>query len=369
MKTTDNFIILAVAAVALLSAGCRKQTDYSAYRRPIPVEVVVTDTQTVVSSRSYVGTVEEATMLRLVFPLGGKVTGVYVSKNAQVRAGQVLASVEDTQQRSILQSAEATLQQAEDGYRRLKQVYEQGAVAEVKWIEMQTQLEKARAAVGSARKNVDDCTLRAPQSGVVSECELRVGQQLAPGQRAVTLIDATGVNIRFAVPENEIAAVGIGSESRVTVAALGNRLYEGRVTERDMNANRLSHSYEVKVALSNADGQLLPGMVCKVQLRKDDISGFIVPAECIQVRQVENRNPEISESRNTEKSESRNTGMPKNRKTLWVVDSEKKARLREVEISHYAVDGVIVTGGLQCGEQVVVKGWQKLYEGAEVIEN
>ncbi len=152
MKRTKVIIFLG-AAIMLLFAGCRKHTDYSAYRKPVPVEVISIDTITYVSSRSYVGTVEETTTMRLVFPLGGKVTGVYVSKNEHVKTGQVLARVDDTQQRSILQSAEATLQQAEDGYQRLKQVYDEGAVAEVKWIEMQTQLEKARAAVESAKKS------------------------------------------------------------------------------------------------------------------------------------------------------------------------------------------------------------------------
>ncbi len=336
-------ILFLLALTAALMPSCKKHTDYSQYRQPLPVEVLRIDTLTVVSMRNYVGTIEEATSLNLSFPLGGKITGVYVKKNAHVQAGDILARVDDTQQRSLLVTAQATLRQAEDGYARLKQMHDESGISEVKWVEMQTQLEKARAAVEAAQKNLDDCVLRSPQRGVISECDLREGQQLLPGQRAVTLIDVSAINVLFAVPENEVAAVSIGSEGHILIPALDNRIYSGRISERNMKADRLSHSYEMKIALSNADAQLLPGMVCKVRLAKDAVAGFIVPASCMQVR---------------EKT-----------KTVWTIDDNDRARLREVDISSFAGNGVIVTHGLQQGDRVVVSGWQKLYEGAEVIEN
>ena len=65
--------------------------------------------------------------------------------------------------KSSHEMAHATLDQAEDGYRRAEQVYRSGSIAEVKMVEITTKLNQARAA--SADKALEDCTIKAPFDG------------------------------------------------------------------------------------------------------------------------------------------------------------------------------------------------------------
>lgn len=60
------------------------------------------------------------------------------------------------------------MRQAEDAYNRLKKVHSEGGISDVRWIEMETDLEKTRQAEVAARKRVEDCVIRAPFDGVVS---------------------------------------------------------------------------------------------------------------------------------------------------------------------------------------------------------
>ncbi|MBR1809105.1 MAG: efflux RND transporter periplasmic adaptor subunit [Paludibacteraceae bacterium] len=334
-----KFSIILILWAVLLPA-CQ-HTDKDSGRQPIEVETMRIDSAEAVNMNTYVGKVEEGTSLQLRFPLGGKITSVRAKKGQRVRQGELLATTDDTQPRNALQTAEATLAQAQDAYERLKQVYEQGALAEVKWIEIKTQLQKAKATADAARQQVNDCKLYAPQNGIIEECDLRTGQQLLPAQTAVTLINTDGVQIVFPVPEKEIAAIRAGDKAEITVPALDDLRLTGTIGEKDMLSNPLTHSYNAKIYISNKDGMLMPGMMCKVACLGSRVTGYVIPASCVQTMQY---------------------GI-----SVWVV-KEGKAIRRSVTSSAYVKGGILIDSGIEQGNIIITGGYQKLYEGAEVRE-
>jgi len=305
----------------------------------VKVNVCVMDTLSGENVRTYVGEVEENASLSLGFATGGRVEKVLVHEGDRVRAGQLLVTINRSNAQSAYNSAKAQLDQAEDAYRRLKKVYDQGSLAEVKWVEMLTNLEKARSLEQIARKQLSECALYAPSAGVVGKCNAKAGVSLLPGEPALTLLDLKSVSVTFSVPESEIATVPEGGEARILVPALQNRTLTGKISDKSMTSNPVAHSYEVKVALPNADRQLLPGMVCKVYLNNDKGAGFVIPAKAVQTR------PE---------------GLG-----IWVVRNGKPER-RIVKVADYVANGVVVTEGVGIGDTIITGGMQKLYNGAEI---
>lgn len=334
--------LLFAALLCLMVVGCRheaKQTE----RAPIAVEVLTVDTVAGGMTRTYVGEVEENLSVAVSFPAGGRVERVYVHEGDHVREGQVIAVVNNANAQNAYNSAKASLEQAEDAYQRLKKVYDKGSLAEVKWVEMETTLEKARSLEQIARKQLDDCTLKAPTSGIVGNCNAKAGGSLLPGEPAVTILDLGKVAVTFSVPESEINTIAVGQEALVYVPALDNRLLRGRITDRGINASRVSHSYQVKIAFPNTDKSLLPGMVCKVLLEQPDNQGFVIPAKCVQTR------PE---------------GL-----SVWVVENGR-AQHRPVTSTQFVANGVLISSGLHPGDTVITAGMDKLYLNAELrIEN
>lgn len=327
-----------VVGLCFLVCGC-KQKEKQAERMPLTVEVMVTDTVSGHLTRVYVGEVEEKLSVSLSFPVGGRVERVYVHEGDHVKAGQILAVANSANAQNAYNSAKASLQQAEDAYNRLKKVYEQGSLAEVKWVEMQATLEKARSVEQIAKKQLEDCTLTAPFSGVVGTCNAKIGGNVLPGEPAVTLLDMGSVSVIFSVPESEINSVVVGNEAYVCVPALNNRMLTGRITERSVAASRVAHSYQVKIAFPNPDKSLLPGMVCKVMLDQPDNQGFIVPAKCVQTR------PE---------------GL-----SVWVVENGRAQR-RLITSTQFVANGVLVSSGLYPGDTIITAGMQKLYTNAQL---
>ena len=335
-------IILIVIGFCLVVVGCKHAKTEQKSAPPIVVQVMMTDTVSGSMTRTYVGEVEENLSVAVSFPVGGRVERVNVREGDRVREGQTLVVINSANAQNAYNSAKASLQQAEDAYNRLKKVYEQGSLAEVKWVEMQTNLEKARSMEQIARKQLDDCTLKAPISGVVGTCNAKAGGSLLPGEPAVTLLDMGSVSVTFTVPESEIGSVKVGEEAYVLVPALNNKMLTGKITERSMTASKVSHSYQVKIAFPNPDKSLLPGMVCKVMLDQPENQGFVVPAKCVQTR------PE---------------GL-----SVWVVENGR-ARHRLITSSQFVANGVLVTSGLHPGDTIITEGLQKLYTGAELIVN
>ena len=91
------------------------------------------------------------------------------------------------------------MRQAEDAYNRLKKVHSEGGISDVRWIEMETDLEKARQAEVAARKRVEDCVIRAPFDGVVSCRNHHVGEEMRPMEPFARVLDLRRLRVGFSV--------------------------------------------------------------------------------------------------------------------------------------------------------------------------
>ncbi len=215
----------------------------------------------------YVGNVEGASTVDVSFGTVGRVATLRVKEGDKVAKGQVIATMENTAAASSYEAAKATLSRAEDGYRRAKMVYDKGSLPEVKWIEVQTQLNQARSLYEVAQKNLTDCSLRAPMSATVGKRYVEVGATVSPMQPVVRLIDLTQLCVKMSVPEADITNIGKGDTVDVTVNAADSLRLKGVVDEKDITADAVSHSYLVRVRLLASKEEMKrvpPGMGCRV---------------------------------------------------------------------------------------------------------
>ena len=292
------------------------------------------------TERNYVGDIGSEQEVSLSFPLGGTLTKVAVKNGDRVVKGQLLAEVDATSATSLHATALATLRQAEDAYRRLEAVHREGGLSEVKWVEMETNLEKARQAEVSARKHMEDCTLRAPFSGVVSCGSPLVGQEMHPGEHFARVLDMQRLRVRFSVPEQEISLINVGDEASAEIPSMGNERLTLRISDKSLSANPLGHTYKVYASIVSGNVKnLLPDMVAKVHMKLNVLGGIVVPSDCVQT-------------------------MPEGT-VVWVVKNGR-AEHRWIEVGDFVQNGVVVKTGLGAGDTVVIAGQQKLYTGAKV---
>lgn len=311
----------------------------STEERVIAVGIMNIDTTEGVIQNSYPGYLEEGQSVDLAFKYGGLLEQIYVKEGSRVTKGQRLAKVSSPTLENSLRSAQATLEQAQDAYNRLKKVHDNGSLPDIKWKEMEANLEKAQAAYDLAYAMIAENDLTAPFSGTVSAVNVEVGENIPPLRPVVSLINTDKMSVKITVPENEIATIHTGDPAEIVIPALNDRHYSGQVTEKGMTASLLTHSYPVKVLVDNPDKDLASGMIAKVMLKADVNSAIIIPANSILIN--------------------------KDGKFVWVVENERATR-RMIQISGYSGTGVIVSEGLKGGDQVIVEGYQKVSEGMKV---
>lgn len=326
---------------ALIWISCSGKKDENQAIRAVPVKVVKVSESSYMNSRNYVGTVEAVSSSSLSFEVMGNVSKVFVTEGENVQKGKLLATLDKATLQNSYNASLASLKEAQDAYNRMKSLYDNGSLPEMKWVEVQSKLQQAVSMEQISRKSLKDAGLYAPFSGVISSKSIEPGMNVMPGIEVMQLADISTVNIKIAVPEKEISRVNKGQQAEVMVGALGDKLFTGVVSEKGIVANPLAHTYEVKIKLNNTSHELMPGMVCKVGVHSHETeAGIVLPNHTVQLQ-------------------------PDGKKFVWVVKGNAASQ-RMVSTGELTTQGVVITAGLQPGDEVIVSGNQKVSEGTKI---
>lgn len=369
-------IMMLMLASSLL-VSCGKKSDEQAKTEPVKVKEMIVGEGgltadgsqmggmgTTAMGANYSGTVEEENGVALSFSMGGTIKQLRVKVGDHVRRGQLIASVDPTSIKNSFDMAHATRLQAEDAFKRMKQLHDKGSLPDIKWVEAQSQLQQAVSTENIAQKNLGDCNLYAPMDGVISEKNAEVGQNAAPGMPIAKLVTTRVLNVKIAVPESEMAGIHVRQRARIQVQALDGRWFCGYVIEKGVIADPITRSYSVKIRVEGAADGLLPGMVSNVSLGKiasykgaaagntsssnassgndsssaaDASSCIIIPASLVQLGDD-------------------------NSNFVWVDEGGKAVR-RTIVCGEYVSNGVSIVSGLKMGDKLIVEGQQKICTG------
>lgn len=290
--------------------------------------------------KPYVGQAEANTSTSVSFPTAGTLGRVYVEEGQAVKAGQLLAEINPTLLQKALQSAEALLSQARDAYDRMKYLHETNSLPEIQWVETQSKLSQAQSAYDIARKNLEDCRLLAPISGVVGRKFVQTGETVMPAQPVMTVLDINKVKVNVSIPEKEIGGIHADTECGVYVAALDGASFKGGRIVKSVQSDPMTHTYPISIHVDNPGGLLLPGMVCDVTFGQTGTPALSVPITAVMAGTGDSR-------------------------YVWVVENGT-AKRKDIRTGMAYGGRIVVTEGLQAGDSVIVKGMQKLSNGSKV---
>ena len=364
-----KIVFLLLIALAVISCSENKKVEQKA---PIRVETLVVSPGMTDNVQSYVGIVEEREATAVSFTSMGVLKRILVKEGQMVRRGQLLAEIDPTtssnsvemahasvdQAKDMVKQAEATYNQAKDAYDRMKLLHDNGSLPEVKWIEAETRLAQATSALNTARsgvvsatatekiarKGLADTRLYAPVSGVIGKKQLMAGETALPSQAVVSILDISTVKVKVAVPESEIGSINANTPTTIKVDAIG-RSYRGGRIEKGVQADALTHTYDIRINVVNRDFKLLPGMVADVSFPPNGAQG--IGRMSIPVTSVQKKSDGTL--------------------FVWTVDNNNTAHRTKVTIGESHGNYVTVADGLGKGQVIVTEGYQKLSEGTKVV--
>ena len=319
--------------------------------------------------RSFSGQVRAAEEANLSFQVAGRVASVPIKMGEKVKAGQIIAKLDDADYRIALEEARADLSQAQaearsaDGnYKRIKALY-QNKTASVQDLDdalaardSAASLARARAqAVQSRRRELDYTQLKAQTAGIVREVSVEENEVIASGQAVATIQAGDDLEVAFDLPETYVRRVALGMEVISTVPALDDAQLSGKITEIGVPRGS-GAAYPVRVEVQRtAESEVEAGMAATVVMSfpptaRSKMGIFRIPA--------------ISVGEDTEGA------------FLYVAEpdvegaSEKvegRVTRRSIEIGSIERGMIDVRSGLSGGERVITAGVNRIQDGLRVI--
>lgn len=365
----------ALSATLLLAAamlgGCQEQTHHQADTAPVirPVRTVTVEPQSFRLSGTATGAIEARADADLGFRIAGKLVERKVDVGDRVRAGDLLARLDDQDQRNALRTAESNLAsakaeqvQSRNEEARKRELLSNGntsqAIYDAALLSMRTADAKvvaAQAALQSARDKVGYTELTADRDGVVTTVGAEPGQVVEAGSMVVRVAQPEQREAVFDVAEAGIRGAPKDPVIEVTLAGAPDVAALGRVREISPQADPVTRTHTVRITLENPPDALRLGATVTGRLKQPPAPVIELPATALL--------EETAADGST-------------RTLVWVVDPQNQTvRRRTVAIRPRTQDGpvpdgpITVTGGLSKGDVVVATGVHSLSEGQRVRLN
>ena len=311
MLRTKRFFFIMFLAVFFLN-GCGEKiepgnvelSDKGAIKAPV-------DTAKIITQPFYyesVGTVSAKIVSTISSKLMGSVKEVFVREGDRVTTGDRLANIDDRQVVAMLRQAKAALAEAQRAetaaranaelanatYTRYRNLMKDASASPQEFDEVQSRYQQAQAGLAAAKQRVKkaeaslssaavsakDAIIRAPYDGTIREKMIDVGDLAAPGKPLFTLETTGNYIVDLLLPEQYIHTVNPDQEVTVTVAALKNKSFIGKIQEIFPSADAKSRSFLVKVRMP-ADTALRSGMFARVSIPVGNASLMLIPKTAV----------------------------------------------------------------------------------------
>ena len=288
------------------------------------------------------------------------VSEVYVTEWVHVTKGQPLARLDTREGELALESAKASLMQAEVGQTRASRELERTAKLKEFGLATQQNLDDARtatdaaaagtaaarAAVRSMQTRLEKAIIRAPMDGVVAFRGVSVGdrvENMGGNSPMFRVVDNRLLDLTVTVPSTKSSALRLGLPLEFTADSVPGRTFRGTVRFINPTVSENDRSVKVVAEVPNEDGALRGGVFVKGHIRTGERSGVLqIPRAALLSWDVERKSGEI-----------------------FVINGDVAER-REVQTGEAAEEAVEVVRGIAAGDRVVTRGGFNLRPGDRV---
>jgi RND family efflux transporter MFP subunit len=325
--------------------------------RDVPVRMIANGTVTAVQS------------VDLRAQITGIVHEVRIREGQDVRAGELLFTLDAGTEDANLKKAdaqvvkdEADLANAKRNLVRQEELFRQKFISQAALDTAQNsvdtlngQLAIDRAAIDAAKVARTYTEIRAPFAGRTGIINVRAGSLVQPSSNInatsgapalVTVTQIDPITVAFTLPERELpglqAALAAGAVTAVASVPQSSEKFTGKVIFVDNAVDTTTGTIRLKAQFENPKAKLWPGMFVTVAVSPRTLrNATVVPAQAVQ------------------------TGP--DQRFVYVVGADHKVAQRNVSLA-YLEEGFAVVDGIKAGARVVVEGAQNLRPGSVVAE-
>jgi RND family efflux transporter MFP subunit len=345
--------LMLAAALGLSGCSTERQAKILSAETVRDVSVLALKQASIPDELEAVGTVRAAQTSDVASQMMGNIVEIRVHEGDHVHRGQVLAVIDDSQPRAMVDRAiagdlaaqqqlvavDSDLTLAESTLKRCQYLYEQKVVSQQEFDEVNARYHatlarrdiaqagqaQARAVLSQARTSLDYTRIRAPFNGIVTHKKVDSGTLASPGMPIFTVEDMRHFQLEVSVNESDLWCVRRGQVS-VAIDALGNTELKGKVLQIVPAADPASRAFLVKIELPT-DTRLRSGLFGRARFSRGRQLALLIPRSAVVERgQLQG---------------------------VFVLDQNKFASLRYITLGKPSGSEIEVLSGLQDGERFV----------------
>ena len=356
LKFLPKYAAVALSVVAAFSlAGC-KDDSAPAQRPPQEVTVVTAEVSSPILTTELTGRTSAYQAAEVRPQVSGIIQKRTFTEGQMVKAGEQLYQIDPALYEAAYEEAVANYELARANARRYAQLVKVNAVSKQDNDQAQAQLKTARAAMKTAKTNLDYTRVQSPIPGRVGRSEVTPGALVTANQAAylttVQQLDPIYVDVRQTSGDmlrlkHDIASGKIKSKDgavEVTLMMEDGSVYpqKGTLTFTGEEVDEGTGMINLRAIFPNPDGDLLPGMFVRAQIvegaRPDSV---VLSQRCVMHD-------------------------PKGVAYVYVVSPDNKVSRRDIVTNRTSGTNWVVESGLKAGEKVIIEGLQKVSDGATI---
>lgn len=205
------------------------------------------------------GTVIPENEVTILSKLQGIVTEKYKKAGQAVRKGDPIVQIENEVLKKNLQAAQANYAKIKNDVARYQSLKDNGAVAGQELESVQMSLRDAEERIIGLEDQIASSTIYSPVNGTIADDFIEQGQLVMAGGQIAQIISGKGLKLTVSATESDIVEIRKGQPVNVTVNALANESFAGKVEFIAPKANDL-HFYAVDIELQGNANELKAGM-------------------------------------------------------------------------------------------------------------
>ena len=305
----------------------------------VPVEVVEILPGEISAFIETNGTLEAEREVDIVARAGGPLVALNTEEGMQVKAGELLAQIDEAEARAQVEIAKVALQDAELVHNRAKASLENAVVSQEVYDSALSGLESARAQLVGNEIQLSYTQITAPFDGLIIQRAVKFGETVTVGQQLFRISDFDPLLCTIGVPERDLTRLSIGQPAILEVEAFPGEEFRGRVLRISPVVDSATGTIRVTIAVDRQE-RLSPGMFAGVRLVTDvRENALIMPKRALSLESLAD--------------------------SIFVVEDGVAYR-RNVTLGYEEDDRVEVIAGLSANDRVIVVGQDGLTDATPV---
>lgn len=346
VKVCSAILCLSVTGLAACGAPVQEQTEEIV--RPARLMVVTAGAEE--RQLNLPATIEASSTVEMSFEVGGYLETLPVQEGQDIREGELIAQLRQSDFRNDLASAQSQYNTAESEFERAASLVERGTISRSVYEQRQTSRDVARVALETARNRLSYSTLHAPFDGVISSLPGVQFQNVSP-QQPIVILQSTGAAEAVVQAPATLVAYSerlLQRAAFVTLDAAPDVQIPVEFLSSVTQADPRTQTFEARFTFTPpTDLLILPGMTGTVELN------FVIADETATDEELIRIHVPLSAIQSDGDAQ-----------YVWVVDPDTmRVTRREIVVGEGLGDMLMVEEGLQEGETIVGAGASFLHEG------